>query len=222
MPQRLTRPAASSEKPRRSAPLHRLSDAALLGRALGYANPRAEREGGKLLVRFGTLASALGSGSPMLGPAEGLLAPHAGRLELLIELHRRATAPDRKPTQVRSVQDVLDWARPGLVELEHEELWLLCLNARNVLRCAERVAQGGLHGCSVTPRDVLRPAVRNAAAAVVVVHNHPSGDPTPSPEDYAMTRALAHACDVVGIPLLDHVVVARAGACSAGVAPPTA
>jgi DNA repair protein RadC len=129
-------------------------------------------------------------------------------------------APDRKPTRVRSVQDVLDWARPSLVELDHEELWLLCLNAKNALRCAERVAQGGLHGCSVTPRDVLRPAVRNAAAAVVVVHNHPSGDPTPSPEDYAMTQALAHACDVVGIPLLDHVVVARAGACSVGVPPP--
>jgi DNA repair protein RadC len=199
--------------------LRALSDAALLGRALGFTNVRAERQGQRLLLQVGSLAGALGGGGRALHLAEELQQRHATRLELLVELHRRATAPDRMPTRVRSVQDVLDWARPGLVELDHEELWLLCLNAKNALRCAERVAQGGLHGCSVTPRDVLRPAVRNAAAAVVVVHNHPSGDPTPSPEDYAMTRALAHACDVVGIPLLDHVVVARAGACSVGVAP---
>jgi DNA repair protein RadC len=71
-----------------------------------------------------------------------------------------------------------------------------------------------LHGCALTPRDVLGPALRDAASAIVVIHNHPSGDPEPSPEDIAMTRAVAAACDVVGVPLLDHVVVAKGGATS--------
>ncbi len=63
-------------------------------------------------------------------------------------------------------------------------------------------------------RDVLSPALRDGASAIVLVHNHPSGDPTPSPEDIAMTRAVRSAGELVGIPLIDHVVVARGGASS--------
>jgi RadC-like JAB domain len=147
-----------------------------------------------------------------------LTRPQLQRLSWLVELVRRIKAPKQNPTRICSASDVLAWAQPGLVHLEHEELWLLCLDGKNVLTAAERVAQGGLHGCGVTPRDVLRPAVRNGAAAVVVVHNHPSGDPTPSREDVVMTEQLAQACALLGVPLLDHVVVARAGAQSAAVA----
>lgn len=141
--------------------------------------------------------------------------PELDRLAALTELVRRLNSSERSATHIRSASDVLLWASPRLVHLEHEELWLLCVDGNHVLTAAERVAQGGLHGCGVTARDVLRPAVRNAAAAVVVVHNHPSGDPTPSLEDVAMTEQLAQACNILGVPLLDHVVVARAGARSA-------
>lgn len=134
------------------------------------------------------------------------------RLQAALELGRRALLErTAQLLPVRSHQDVLEWALPRLVHLEHEELWLLCLDSKQRLRHAERVAQGGVSGCLVAPRDVLRPAVRNAAAAVVVVHNHPSGDPTPSMDDIHMTRQLARACDILGIPLLDHVVVGRQG-----------
>jgi DNA repair protein RadC len=73
------------------------------------------------------------------------------------------------------------------------------------------VAQGGLHGCALTPGDVLRPAVRDGGSAFVLVHNHPSGDPFPSREDVAMTRLVAAAGELLGVPLLDHVIVARGG-----------
>jgi DNA repair protein RadC len=73
------------------------------------------------------------------------------------------------------------------------------------------VAQGGLHGCALTPGDVLRPAVRDGGSAFVLVHNHPSGDPVPSREDVAMTRLVAAAGELLGVPLLDHVIVARGG-----------
>jgi len=73
------------------------------------------------------------------------------------------------------------------------------------------VAQGGLHGCSVTARDILRGALVQAASALVLVHNHPSGDPRPSPEDVAMTRTVVEAAEVVGTPLVDHVIVSASG-----------
>lgn len=113
-----------------------------------------------------------------------------------------------------SLDDVARWARPRLVELEHEELWLLCLDSRNGVKAELAVAKGGALGCSLTPSDILRPAVRSGASAVILVHNHPSGDPTPSPEDLHMTRTLAKACRIVGVTLVDHVVVARAGSSS--------
>jgi DNA repair protein RadC len=115
---------------------------------------------------------------------------------------------------VGSFASVAAWARPRLAALEHEEVWLLMLDGRNGLKSTARVAQGGLHGCALTPRDVLRPPLRDGASAIVLVHNHPSGDPVPSQEDVEMTRAIARAADVVGVPLLDHIVVARGGASS--------
>lgn len=145
-----------------------------------------------------------------LGPAKAL------RLSAAFELGRRAhiAALRASSLAVRSYQDVVEWARPQLATLDHEEVWLLALDAHNGVKSTRRIAQGGLHGCALTTRDVLTPALRDAASAIVLVHNHPSGDPTPSPEDRQMTRTLSDACEVVGVPLLDHVVVARRGACS--------
>jgi DNA repair protein RadC len=82
------------------------------------------------------------------------------------------------------------------------------------MRAARRVASGGIHGLHVAPRDVLRMALREAAAGFVLVHNHPSGDPAPSREDVTFTRMVAEAAAVVGVPMLDHVVVARRQAVS--------
>lgn len=73
------------------------------------------------------------------------------------------------------------------------------------------VAQGGRHGAAVTAADVLRPVIRAAGSAFILVHNHPSGDPTPSSEDIHMTKALRNAGLVVGVPLLDHIVIGARG-----------
>ena len=91
---------------------------------------------------------------------------------------------------------------------------MFSLDGQNGLKTARRIAQGGQHGCALSTRDVLGIALRDAASAIVLVHNHPSGDPRPSAEDLGMTRALSDACKVVGINLLDHVIVARGGASS--------
>ncbi len=156
------------------------------------------------------------AGAHRLSARRGIGPAKAARIVAAIELGHRSTvrllAEDRP--DLSCVEAVAAWATPRLAGLDHEEVWLLSVDARNALRRAERIARGGMHGCALTARDVLRPAVRDGATAFVLVHNHPSGDPEPSPDDIDMTRALARAAKVVGVPLLDHVIVAREGSSS--------
>lgn len=134
------------------------------------------------------------------------------RLAAAFELgRRRAVLERRPPPRLGSSADVAAWAEPRLAGLDHEELWVLALDGRGGLRGTRRAAQGGLHGLSVRAPDVLRIALRLGASAFVLVHNHPSGDSTPSAEDRSFTHAITEAASVVGLPLLDHVVVSRGG-----------
>jgi DNA repair protein RadC len=164
-----------------------------------------------LLDECGGVAGLARAGLGELAARQGIGPAKGARLAAAIELGRRALfaaslgASPKVPDQHAAVA----WARPRLATLDHEELWLLALDGRHGLRAARRVAAGGLHGMHVAPRDVLRVAVREAASAFVLAHNHPSGDPAPSEEDIAFTRAVAQAASVVGTPLLDHVVIAR-------------
>ncbi|MFO0677236.1 MAG: JAB domain-containing protein [Polyangiaceae bacterium] len=134
----------------------------------------------------------------------------AAAVEIGQRVARRRSSGEPVPAFPES-RAVDDWARPRLSSLDHEELWLLALDGRNHLRAAKRVAQGGLHGLHVSTRDPLRFALREAASAFILVHNHPSGDPTPSDEDLVFTHRIETAGTLVGAPLLDHVVVASSG-----------
>jgi DNA repair protein RadC len=169
-----------------------------------------------LLEEHGGVAGLARAGIGELVLRAGVGAAKAARLMAAVELGRRAVqaasrdaaarVPDRKAVEA--------WARPRLATLDHEELWLLALDGHHGLRAARLVASGGIHGLHVAARDALRVALREGASAFVLTHNHPSGDPAPSPEDIAFTRAVERAAAVVGTPLLDHVVVARRRAVS--------
>jgi DNA repair protein RadC len=170
----------------------------------------------QLLAKHGGVAGLARAGLGELAENDGVGVAKGARLAAAVELGRRAAfaasldASPRLPDRAA----VEAWARPRLATLDHEELWLLALDGRHGLRAARRVASGGIHGLHVAPRDALRIAVREAASAFVLVHNHPSGDPAPSEEDVGFTRAVSEAARVVGTPLLDHVVVARRRATS--------
>ncbi len=211
-----TSPHALHERLSRHGP-NALADADLLTLLLGSRQglERTAATVARALTRSGGLAEMARLAPPGLR-ALGLDTVSAARLSAAVELGRRASqrllADDDEV--IGSFESVAAWARPRLAPLDHEEVWLLMVDGRNRLVAARRVAQGGLHGCALTPRDVLRPAVRESASAIVLVHNHPSGDPSPSSEDVAMTRAVLQAGEVVAIPLLDHVIVARGGAAS--------
>jgi DNA repair protein RadC len=105
---------------------------------------------------------------------------------------------------------VARWAK-DLTTLDHEETWVLALNKRHVLKAAKRVAVGGLDIGFIDTRTVLKSVLHEGAAAFVLVHNHPSGDPSPSEHDISTTRKLANASYIAGPPLLDHVIIASGG-----------
>lgn len=167
-----------------------------------------------LLHRVGGIERLERVGPYRLSEQRGIGLVKATRILAAIELGRRVTLKSLcdDGSIFASFEAVAAWAQPRLAALDHEEVWLLCLDAKNGLRSARRIALGGLHGCALRPADVLRPALEDAASGIVIVHNHPSGDPTPSVADIEMTRSLVEACEIIGLHLLDHVIVARSGA----------
>jgi DNA repair protein RadC len=178
-----------------------------------------------LLDEHGGVGGLARTGIGHLAESEGLGVAKAARIAAAIELGRRATfaaSLDASP-KLPDREAVERWARPRLATLDHEELWVLALDGRHGLRAARLVAAGGIHGLHVTARDPLRIALREAASAFVLVHNHPSGDPTPSEEDVGFTCAVAAGASAIGLPMLDHVIVARRRSTSmleAGLLPP--
>ncbi len=124
------------------------------------------------------------------------------------ELGRRvAAAPADPGWRIRTPADVGERLLPAMRHLEREELRALLLNTKNVVTAMVTVYAGNLAGSSVRVAEVFRDAVRRQAAGLVVVHNHPSGDPTPSADDLRITAELAKAGSLLDIELLDHVVL---------------
>ena len=121
-----------------------------------------------------------------------------------------APTPPRTAPTIRGPEDVASCCR-GLTRRRFEEFHVLLLNARHEIIRRVLVSRGSLNASIVHPREVFRPAIIASAASVVLVHNHPSGDPQPSDEDLALTRRLVQVGDLHGIPVLDHVIVARGG-----------
>jgi DNA repair protein RadC len=190
-----------------------LGDAELVSIVLGRGRggTPASVLAARLLEDCSGVAGIARAGLGQLSRHAGLGIERSTRLAAAIELGRRASFAASIGPSVRLPHRaaIEAWAMPRLSALDHEELWALALDGRHGLRAARRVASGGIHGLHVSPRDALRVVLREAASCFVLVHNHPSGDPTPSDEDRAFTRAACLAATVVGIPMLDHVVVAR-------------
>ncbi len=145
-------------------------------------------------------------GLPGLGPVK------RASLRAAVEIGRRLAAVRlRAGTPLRGPEDVHRHFHPLLRHARQERFWVVLLDGRHRVLRHELVSQGTLTASLVHPREVFRPALREAAAAVVLVHNHPSGDPTPSAEDREVTLRLARAGELLGVRVVDHVVVAERG-----------
>ena len=145
--------------------------------------------------------------------ADTLLDALRNNLHLLGELAMRyavETQPERSGDDLPSIgcpQDVYSLLGPEMAPLAQEQLRVLLLNIKNEVVGQRVVYQGNVNSSMVRAAEVLRPAVMEAVPSIIVCHNHPSPDPTPSPEDRAITRELAQAGKLLGIELLDHVVI---------------
>jgi DNA repair protein RadC len=138
----------------------------------------------------------------------------AKAVELLaaFELGRRvqgAKLEDR--TTIRSPEDVFRVLQPRLRDLKKEVFYVLLLDSKNGLQREQEVTSGTLNASLVHPREVFKPAIDFLAASVIVVHNHPSGNPEPSAEDKEITKQLVEAGKILGIPLHDHIIIAGNG-----------
>ena len=165
------------------------------------------------------LASELLSGSGALNalarrpPADvarvrGVGAAKAARVAAALELGRQLQEEGRAERhRIRSPADVYRWFAPRLSDLSAEEFHVLALDSQSAVLRDLMITRGILNSSLVHPREVFRGAIAEAAAGIIVVHNHPSGDPTPSADDRAVTRQLVEAGKVLDLPVYDHVVV---------------
>lgn len=141
----------------------------------------------------------------------GIGAARATRIAAAFHLGRRAMEANLLESGViRSAADLHERLRIRMIGLTQEVFLVIALDARNAVLGELEVARGCLTSVEVHPREVFRPLIRRAAAAAVVAHNHPSGDPRPSAADMVLTQRLCSAGDIIGIPILDHIVVGAA------------
>ena len=190
-----------------------LTDAELLALVVGSGTTRRSAlRLGRALARRPPRELAVWSLARWL-KVHGIGPARAAALSAAFELGRRAAQRPELTASIRGPEDVLAQVR-DLARARREHFVVLLLNARHELQGRETVSIGSLNASIVHPREVFLPAIVHSAASVILVHNHPSGDPEPSEEDLSITRRLVEVGELVGIGVLDHVIVASRGTVS--------
>lgn len=139
-----------------------------------------------------------------IGPAK------AAQIKAALEIAKRFAQEEiKRGEQFRSSADVFHHYRERLGNLRKEEFHVLLLDAKNRKLKDVRISEGSLTSSLVHPREVFLPVIRESAAAVILIHNHPSGDPQPSQEDLQITRRLREVGEVMGVRVLDHIVIGK-------------
>jgi DNA repair protein RadC len=166
----------------------------------------------ELLHRHGGLHALLCRSPAELAATDGLGRARIARLFAALELGRRhLEGPVRGSRRLEKPSDAADCFRARLAELSYEVFACLFLDTRHRIICLEALFRGTIDGATVHPREVLKRALHHNAAAVILGHNHPSGDPEPSEADRSITTKLASALTLVDVRLLDHLVVTGRG-----------
>jgi DNA repair protein RadC len=188
----------------------RLSDAECLALLLrtGCRGTPAEQIGQRLLRRFGGVPGVAAASVRELASEPGVGHVRAASVHAAFGLARRLAEAEFRPgTVVRDGGVVARLVRDSVRGTRRESFWVVLLDVRHRVLGLHSVTTGLVDATPVHPREVFAPAIRDGALAVVVAHNHPSGDPQPSAEDRAVTDRLRDVGNLVGIPMLDHVVV---------------
>lgn len=162
----------------------------------------------QLLARFEGIRGLMAAGIEELQEVKGVGPAKAIEVRAALELGRRvAASPAAERPVIRTPDDAAAVVMENFRHLDREHFGVLVLNTKHQVLAHDRVSVGTLNSSSVHPREVFKNAVRRNAAALVLVHNHPSGDPTPSRQDIELTRRLVEAGQIMGIEILDHIIV---------------
>ncbi|NNM29549.1 MAG: DNA repair protein RadC [Akkermansiaceae bacterium] len=188
-----------------------LSEVELVALVLGHGDRQAPASVlAERIVRWsrGSLVRLAGAEVEALTSIPGVGPARAARIVAALELGRRiVSAPDQPDVPISGPGDVWRLMRGDLECLGHEEFHVVLMNAQNAPIGRRQVTRGILDASLIHPREVFRSAILNNAASLVLVHNHPSGNPEPSAEDMRVTTLLAQAGKALGIPVVDHVII---------------
>jgi DNA repair protein RadC len=189
-----------------------LSEAELLAILLRSGHPStgetALDQARVLVARFGSLRRLDRASVHELCALRGLGPAKAAQLKAALELAKRFhEEPLRAGQTLRSSRDVYRHYQGRLASLRRETFHVVLLDSKNRVIGETKVSEGSLSASIVHPREVFHPVIAESAAAVILVHNHPSGDPAPSAEDLAITKRLREVGDVMGVKVLDHVII---------------
>ncbi|WP_377838543.1 DNA repair protein RadC [Bosea sp. UC22_33] len=166
----------------------------------------------ELIQRFGSFAEVLGAPAARLAEVDGVSESVALDLKIVeAALKRMAKGAVGKRPVLSSWSSVLDYCRMAMAFAEREQFRILFLDKKNILIADEVQQTGTVDHTPVYPREVMRRALELSASAIILVHNHPSGDPTPSGADMRMTRELVDIAKPLGIAIHDHIIVGRDG-----------
>lgn len=163
----------------------------------------------KLLSEFGNLKNIAAASVEQLTEIKGVGPAKAAQIKAAFELGRRLENSDNESQQntVKSPEDAIKSIKNQLKGKKKEHFMVLSLDTRNHLTNTRMISIGSLDSSIVHPREVFKEAISSTAASVIFVHNHPSGDPTPSEDDIKLTKRLIEAGEIIGIEVLDHIIV---------------
>lgn len=187
-----------------------LSAAELIGIILrtGAANRSAVDLGKELLAAYKDLRGIAKASLAELANQVGIGQAKAVQLKAAFELGRRVltTNPFQLPT-IRKPEDAYDLVKASFQDLDREHFKVIHLNTKNQVLKVETTAVGILSSSPVHPREVFKEAVKMSSAGLILAHNHPSGDPTPSQDDLLLTKRLYEAGEILGIRIIDHLII---------------
>ena len=191
-----------------------LADYELLELVLFRAIPRRDVKplAKALIARFGSFAEAIAAPAQRLAEVEGMTAGAAGEFAVVAASAKRfAKGAAKKRLPIGSWSEVIDYCRTAMAFAEREEFRVLFLDKKNGLIADETLGIGTIDQAPVFPREIVRRALEFAATAVILIHNHPSGDPEPSTQDVKMTLDIIAVAAPLGVTVHDHIVIGRHG-----------
>jgi len=191
-----------------------LSNAELLAILIGSGNKTmtAVDLSKKILNDVGNSLQSLGkkSISDLIATYNGVGEAKAITILAAMELGRRRQSEDAlKQPKISGSQSVAEIFQPLLSDLPHEEFWVLYLSRSNAVMASEKISQGGVSGTVVDVKLIFKPALEKLASAIVLCHNHPSGNKQPSKEDLTITRKCVEAGKVLAVDVLDHIIISH-------------